>query len=80
MALIANPRVLFNQYPKGYPVPGETTVYDTTQQIDLDVPLSGGMLIKVLVLSVDPYQRGRMREPTGKASYSVSYFVAELVV
>jgi NADPH-dependent curcumin reductase CurA len=74
MAVI-NPRVLFNSYiDVGYPVPGETTIYDTTQKIDLDTSLNGGVLIKVLVLSVDPYLRGRMRRPNpnGKQSYSVS--------
>jgi len=72
MAPVTNPRLLFNQVPTGYPVPGETTVYDTTEQIDLDAPLNGGLLVKVLVLSVDPYQRGRMREPT-KLSYNQPY-------
>jgi NADPH-dependent curcumin reductase CurA len=64
MAPVTNPRLLFNKVPTEYPIPGETTVYDTTEQIDLDAPLNGGVLIKVLVLSVDPYQRGRMREAT----------------
>jgi NADPH-dependent curcumin reductase CurA len=42
----------------GYPVPGETTVYDTTQNIDLEtVSLNGGILLKTLVLSIDPYFR-----------------------
>jgi NADPH-dependent curcumin reductase CurA len=46
----------------GYPVPGETTVYDTTKTIDLEtVPLNGGFLLKTLVLSVDPYFRALMR-------------------
>lgn len=54
-----------------FPVPGKTTVCDTTQTIDLDtVPLNGGFLLKTLVLSIDPYQRGRMRDPA-KKSYSV---------
>ncbi|KAJ7133358.1 hypothetical protein C8R44DRAFT_849477 [Mycena epipterygia] len=62
MAPVTNARVLFNALPDGYPVPGETTVYDTTETIDLEnVPLKGGFLVKVLVLSVDPYMRGRLR-------------------
>ncbi|KAF8589598.1 NAD(P)-binding protein [Ramaria rubella] len=76
MAPINNPRVLFNQYPTGYPVPGETTVYDTTAQIDLDAPIEGGILIKVLVLSIDPYQRGRMRKPTG-SSYVGGFVIGQ---
>ncbi|KAJ6550056.1 hypothetical protein B0H19DRAFT_1160303 [Mycena capillaripes] len=70
MAPIQNARILFNSVPENFPIPGETTVYDTTQSIDLETaPLNGGFLIKTLVLSVDPYFRGRMRKPE-KASYS----------
>ncbi|KAF7349033.1 NAD(P)-binding protein [Mycena venus] len=66
MAPITNARVLFNSIPDEYPVPGETTVYDTAQTIDPDtVPLNGGFLVKTLVLSVDPYFRGRMRARKG---------------
>ncbi|KAJ7810916.1 chaperonin 10-like protein [Mycena olivaceomarginata] len=50
--------------PEDYPVPGKTVVYDTTETIDLEsVPLNGGILIKVLLLSLDPYMRGRLRAP-----------------
>jgi hypothetical protein len=53
-------------------VPGKTTVYDTSQTIDLEtVPLNGGYLLKTLVLSIDPYLRGKMRPETQK-SYTVS--------
>lgn len=48
-------------------MPGKTTVYDDSQTIDLDaVALDGGYLIKVLVLSIDPYMRGRMSSPDKK--------------
>lgn len=51
-------------YTLGYPVPGQTTVYDKSQTIDLDtVLLDGGVLVKTLYLSVDPYLRFRMRDP-----------------
>jgi hypothetical protein len=54
-----------------FPIPGETTVYDVSQKIDLDtVPLNGGFLTQTLVLSIDPYMRGRMRAADIK-SYSV---------
>lgn len=56
----------------GFPEPGNTTVYDMSESIDVDkVPLNGGLLIKVLELSIDPYMRNRMREPSIK-SYLVS--------
>ncbi|KAJ6506913.1 hypothetical protein C8R45DRAFT_816684 [Mycena sanguinolenta] len=62
MAPVQNGRVLFNAIPADYPIPGQTTVYDTSQTIDLEnVPLNGGILIKVLLLSIDPYFRGRLR-------------------
>ncbi|KAJ7105688.1 chaperonin 10-like protein [Mycena epipterygia] len=64
MTPVRNGRVLFNSVPEGYPVPGETTVYDTSLTIDPEnVPLDGGFLVKTLVLSVDPYLRGMMRHP-----------------
>ncbi|KAJ6492666.1 hypothetical protein DFH09DRAFT_947211 [Mycena vulgaris] len=59
MAPITNARVLFAAIPKGahhFPIPGETTVYDTSKEIDLEAaPLNGGFLIRTLVLSIDPY-------------------------
>ncbi|KZP04312.1 NAD(P)-binding protein [Athelia psychrophila] len=60
MAPVTNGRHLFNEVPTGYPVPGKTTVYDASQTIDLEnVDLNGGFLLKVLVVSVDPYLRGK---------------------
>lgn len=56
----------------GYPDPNKTVIYDESETIDLDtVALDGGILVKVLVLSIDPYLRGRMRDATVK-SYVVS--------
>ncbi|KAJ7120596.1 hypothetical protein C8R43DRAFT_1090904 [Mycena crocata] len=70
MAPIQNGRVIFDSIPESYPIPGETTVYDTSGTIDLEtVPLNGGFLVKTLVLSVDPYLRGRMRSPEKKSIY-----------
>ncbi|KAJ7059633.1 alcohol dehydrogenase [Mycena amicta] len=68
MPPVRNARVLFNSVPKDYPIPGETTVYDTTEQLDLDgVELNGGFLAKTLVISIDPFLRGRMRSPEKKS-------------
>ncbi|KAH9854530.1 NAD-P-binding protein [Lenzites betulinus] len=70
MAPVTNGRLLFNEVPVGYPVAGKTTVYDVSQTIDLEsAPLNGGFLVKTLVLSIDPYLRGRMRDASVK-SYS----------
>ncbi|KAJ6583416.1 hypothetical protein DFH09DRAFT_911609 [Mycena vulgaris] len=78
--LVTNDRVLFAAVPKDFPIPGETTVHDTTQTIDLDnVPFNGGFLIKTLMLSVDPYMRGRMRSPE-QNSYSPPYTLGAPIV
>ena len=62
----------FDAHP-GYPEPGKTTVYDTSEMIDLQtVALKGGFLVKTLELSIDPYLRGRMRNE-GTESYIVSF-------
>jgi len=52
-------------------------VYDESETIDLDTAsLNGGVLIKVLELSVDPYFRGRMRDPSVK-SYSAPFTLGQ---
>lgn len=83
-SVLTNGRILFHSIPKGmyinycndvvtyfrlgYPVPGETTVYDESEKIDLEnVPLNGGALIKTLELSVDPYLRGKMHDGSVKS-------------
>ncbi|PPQ83872.1 hypothetical protein CVT24_006412 [Panaeolus cyanescens] len=64
MSPIPNPRILFNHIPEGFPEIDKTLIYDTTQTIDIDnVSLDGGFLVKTLDLSIDPYMRGRMRDP-----------------
>jgi len=53
-------------HPTGYPIPGKTTIYDESEVIDLEnVPVNGGVLLKTLVLSADPYLRGRMNGGPG---------------
>ncbi|KAJ3517329.1 hypothetical protein NLJ89_g582 [Agrocybe chaxingu] len=77
MAPVTNGRIIFNSVPTGFPVPGETTIYDTTETIDLDAaPLDGGFLLKTLELSVDPYMRGAMRAPE-KKSYSPPFALGQ---
>uniref|UniRef100_UPI0031B8B3CB Ene-reductase 1 n=1 Tax=Cyclocybe aegerita TaxID=1973307 RepID=UPI0031B8B3CB len=77
MAPVTNGRIIFNSIPTGFPVPGETTIYDTTETIDLDTaPLDGGFLLKTLELSVDPYMRGGMRAPE-KKSYSAPFTLGQ---
>ncbi|KAJ7663247.1 hypothetical protein DFH06DRAFT_1395374 [Mycena polygramma] len=74
MAPQTNGRVLFNSVPIDYPIPGETTVYDTSKTIDIEThPLHGGFLVKTLVLSIDPYMRALM----SKGSYFATYVLGE---
>ncbi|KAI0782984.1 hypothetical protein C8Q75DRAFT_737144 [Abortiporus biennis] len=77
MAPITNARVYFNEIPTGLPEPGKTVIYDESQTIDLEnVPLHGGFLMKTLVVSIDPYLRGKMRD-TSIRTYSKPYHVGE---
>ena len=60
----------------GYPTPGITTIHDTTQTIDLEeVPLNGGFLVKILVLSIDPLLRNRMDAPDPESSFNVGSLI-----
>lgn len=79
MAPINNVCAVFNEVPSGYPVVGKTIV-TKTETIDLDtVPLNGGTLVKTLYLSLDPYLRGMMRDPSAK-SYFAGYEIGKSYV
>ncbi|EPS94416.1 hypothetical protein FOMPIDRAFT_1134389 [Fomitopsis schrenkii] len=69
MPPVRNARILFNDIPAAntYPEPGKTTICDDSQTIDIETtPLDGGFLVKTVALSIDPYMRGRMRDPSVK--------------
>jgi hypothetical protein len=79
MAPIPNHRVVYNAVPEGYPVLGETLIFDKNTTIDLEDPNlvpTGSALVKTIVLSLDPYMRGRMRKPEAK-SYSPPFTLGE---
>ncbi|KAF7791938.1 hypothetical protein EIP86_002964 [Pleurotus ostreatoroseus] len=77
MAPTKNGRLLFNEIPTGYPEPGKTTIYDDSQTINLDtIPVHGGVLVKTLVFSIDPYLRGKMRVPEIE-SHSAAFVIGE---
>jgi NADPH-dependent curcumin reductase CurA len=70
MAPIQNAAVIFTEIPSGYPEAGKHIKYVKDRTIDLDtVDTQGGIVTKNLVISIDPYMRGRMRAAT-KESYS----------
>ena len=66
MPSVTNGRLLYIAHPTEFQVPGIHTEY-VEEQIDLDnVPLNGGVLIKSLALSSDPYVRKRMKDSKSK--------------
>lgn len=88
MAPIRNAAVIFAEIPTGYPEPGKHLKYVTDRTIDLDtVDTQNGIVTRNLVISIDPYMRGRMRS-SDKKSYSppfelnkplVNFFVGKVV-
>ena len=62
--MVKNGTVIYAAQPTGLIVPDETVKY-IEEEIDLEnIPLNGGVLIKTLALSSDPYLRYRMRDPS----------------
>ncbi|CEG82217.1 hypothetical protein RMATCC62417_16324 [Rhizopus microsporus] len=62
--MVSNKQVIFTKIPTGYPQPGEhMQVKESTIDLDQELP-KGTFIIKNLVFSVDPYMRGRMRDPS----------------
>ncbi|KAG8917488.1 hypothetical protein FRC01_002427, partial [Tulasnella sp. 417] len=58
MTTIKNSSVIFSARPEGFPIPGEHLIVSNDATINLDsVPLNGGLLVKTIALSVDPYYR-----------------------
>lgn len=59
--------VIFNEVPTGVPIPGQTLKL-VQSELDLEsAPLRGGVLVKTVALSLDPYLRGKMRDPKIKS-------------
>lgn len=56
-----NKTFIFKQPPKGFPVPGKDILTED-RPIDLEAVPAGGLIVKGLVASYDPYLRGRMRD------------------
>ncbi|KAJ1303183.1 hypothetical protein OPQ81_011382 [Rhizoctonia solani] len=67
MGPTTNRSAIYNSVPTGYPVLNETITL-ASSTIDLEsVPLDGGILVKSLWLSIDPYLREGMRDPSVKS-------------
>jgi NADPH-dependent curcumin reductase CurA len=73
MAPIQNAAVIFTEIPTGFPEVGKHIKYVKDRTIDIDtVDTQGGIVTKNLVVSIDPYMRGRMRAAE-KESYSPAF-------
>jgi NADPH-dependent curcumin reductase CurA len=74
--MVQNKAVIFKKVPVAAPVAGETLVVESSE-FDLDTsPPTDGITSKTLFSSLDPYMRGRMREPSAK-SYSPPFALGE---
>ncbi|KAF9041081.1 NAD(P)-binding protein [Hymenopellis radicata] len=76
---IRNAQLIFKEIPTGFPEPGKTTTYETNATIDIEnVTLHGGILVKTLSVSIEPFMRGRMRDPKIQ-SYAPAYALGKPV-
>ncbi|KAK3078238.1 hypothetical protein LTS18_008091 [Coniosporium uncinatum] len=74
--MVQNKGLIFKKVPSGWPVPNQDLVIED-RGFDLDQePPQGGLTIKNFYVSFDPYQRGRMRDPSVK-SYSPPFQLGE---
>ncbi|GAA5831826.1 hypothetical protein JCM11251_003900 [Rhodosporidiobolus azoricus] len=74
---MGNTSLIYAEPPTGAPVPGKTLQKRTDDAFDPDkVQLDGGILVKVAALSLDPYMRGKMRDPKIQ-SYTPAYEVGK---
>ncbi|ORZ24586.1 hypothetical protein BCR42DRAFT_403224 [Absidia repens] len=74
--MVTNTQVIFSKVPSTFPVSGEHITINKSQ-FDLEAPLAEGeFIVKTLVLSVDPYMRGRMRDASIK-SYAPAFILGQ---
>jgi NADPH-dependent curcumin reductase CurA len=74
--MVQNKAVIYKEVPMGLPVPGQHLAVET-REFDLgQAPPAGGLTTKNFYASFDPYQRGRMRDPSVK-SYAPPYQLGE---
>ncbi len=68
---MTNKTLIYKKLPHGLPVAGQDLVVED-RPIDLVTPPEGGQIFEVLSVSLDPYLRGRLRDPKIK-SYSPAF-------
>ncbi|KAH8597668.1 hypothetical protein B0O99DRAFT_81714 [Bisporella sp. PMI_857] len=60
--MVQSKALIFKKVPDGWPVAGQHLVVET-REFDADqAPPAGGIIIKNLIASLDPYLRGKMRD------------------
>ncbi|KAK6522836.1 hypothetical protein TWF281_002267 [Arthrobotrys megalospora] len=69
--MVQSKALIFNSIPDGFPAPGKDLVVKSSE-VDITKAPEGGVVLKVLLVSIDPYMRGRMRDPKIQ-SYSAAY-------
>ncbi|KAK9358032.1 hypothetical protein V1504DRAFT_462478 [Lipomyces starkeyi] len=75
MSLVENKSVVYKKVPVGLPT--EENLEIVTSKVSSSAP-EGGLLIQVLYVSLDPYLRGRMRDPSIK-SYTPAFSTDEIL-
>lgn len=74
--MVANKQVIFTSIPATFPVADENMkIKESTIDLDAELP-KGDFILKTLEISVDPYMRGRMRDPSIE-SYAPAFAVNE---
>jgi len=75
--MVQNRALIYKAYPDGPVVAGKHLVVETST-FDLDGPAPpGGVVTKNAYLSYDPYQRGKMRDPTKTKSYTPAFEIGK---
>ncbi|KAF1971573.1 NAD(P)-binding protein [Bimuria novae-zelandiae CBS 107.79] len=74
--MVQNKGIIFKEVPSGWPEPGKHLAVEA-REFDLEqTPPEGGVTVRNYYASFDPYQRGRMRDPSTK-SYSPPFQLGE---
>ncbi|KAF3932631.1 Zeta-crystallin [Dactylella cylindrospora] len=73
--MVQSKSLIFSKIPEGLPVPGQDLTVQTSE-VDITTAPEGGVVVKVLSVSVDPYMRGRLRDPAIK-SYSPAFDIGK---
>ena len=74
--MVQNKAIIFKEIPSGWPEPGKHLVIEA-REFDLEQsPPEGGVTVRNFYASLDPYQRGRMRDASIK-SYATAFNLSE---